>query len=132
AQPRFNLSLFGVFAGLGLALAVLGVYGVMSNSVAQQTHDFGIRLAVGATPRRVAAKVVLDGIRLLLTGIVLGLGGALLTARLLSQQIWKVSPFDPISFSGVALLLLVVGVLACLWPARRAASIEPIEALRYE
>jgi predicted permease len=132
AQPRFSLSLFGVFAGLGLILAVLGVYGVMANSVAQQTHDFGVRLAIGATPGDVAWKVVMDGARLLLAGIGLGLLGAVLMARLLSSQIWNVSPFDPLSFGVVTLILLAVGILACLWPARRAATIEPIEALRYE
>jgi len=132
AGPRFNLALFSVFAGLGLTLAILGVYGVMSNSVAQQTHDIGIRMAIGATPRHIAGMIVKHGSRLLLGGIALGLAGGFLTARLLSHQVWNVSPFDPISFSVVSLVLLAAGLLTCVWPARRAASIDPMVALRYE
>jgi putative ABC transport system permease protein len=132
AGPRFNLVLFSVFAGLGLTLAVIGVYGVMSNSVAQQTHEIGIRMAIGASPSHIAGMVVKRGSRLLLAGIALGLAGGLLSARLLARQIWNVSPFDPMSFSAVSVLLLVAGLLACLRPARRAAKIDPMEALRYE
>ena len=132
AGPRFNLTLFSVFAGLGLTLAVIGIYGVMSNSVAQQTHDIGVRMAIGATPGHIAGMIVKNGSRLLLGGIALGLAGGFLTARLLSRQIWNVSPFDPISFSVVSLVLLATGLLACVWPARRAASIDPMVALRYE
>jgi putative ABC transport system permease protein len=132
AGPRFNLALFSVFAGLGLSLAVIGVYGVMSNTVAQQTHDIGVRLAIGATPGHVAGMIMKRGSRLLLAGIALGLAGGLLTARLLARQIWHVSPFDPFSFSVVSMVLLVAGLLACVWPARRAAKIDPIEALRCE
>ena len=132
AGPRFNLTLFSVFAGLGLTLAVIGIYGVMSNSVAQQTHDIGVRMAIGATPGHIAGMIVKNGSRLLLGGIALGLAGGFLTARLLSRQIWNVSPFDPISFSVVSLVLLAAGLLACVWPARRAASIDPMVALRYE
>jgi predicted permease len=132
AGPRFNLALFSLFAGLGLALAVIGVYGVMSNSVSQQTHDLGIRLAIGATPGQIAGMVVKRGSGLLLSGIALGLSGSFLTARLLSRQIWNVSPFDPVSFGAVSLVLLVAGLLACVRPARRAARIDPMEALRCE
>ena len=132
AGPRFNLALFSMFACLGLTIAVIGVYGVISNTVAQQTHDIGVRMAIGASPTRIAGMVVLHGSRLLLAGIALGLVGSVLTARLLSRQIWNVSPFDPISFSAVSLILLVAGVQACVWPARRAARVDPIEALRYE
>jgi len=132
AGPRFNLALFSVFACLGLTLAVIGVYGVMSNSVAQQTHDIGVRLAIGASPGHIAGMIVKRGSRLLLAGIALGLAGGFLTARLLARQIWHVSPFDPISFGVVSLVLLVAGLLACVWPARCAAKIDPMEALRYE
>ena len=132
AGPRFNLVLFSLFAGLGLTLAVIGVYGVMSNSVAQQTHDLGIRMAIGATPGQIAGMVVKRGSGLLLSGIALGLTGSFLTARLLARQIWGVSPFDPVSFSAVSLVLLVAGLLACVRPARRAARIDPMEALRCE
>jgi len=132
AGPRFNLALFSVFAGLGLTLAIIGVYGVISNSVAQETHDIGVRMAIGASPGCIAGMIVKRGSRLLLAGIALGLAGGFLTARLLAGQIWNVSAFDPISFGAVSLILLVAGLQACLWPARRAARIEPMEALRYE
>jgi predicted permease len=132
AGPRFNLALFSMFAGLGLALAIIGVYGVMSNSVSQQTHDIGVRMAIGATPGHIAGMIVKRGSRLLLAGIALGLAGGFFAARLLSRQIWNVSSFDPISFIAVSLILLLAGLLACVWPARRAARIDPMEALRYE
>jgi len=119
-----------VFAALGLTLAIIGVYGVMANSVAQHTHDIGVRLAIGATPGHIAGMILKRGSQLLLAGIALGLVGGFLTTRLLARQIWKVSPFDPLSFSAVSLILLVAGLLACVWPARRAAKIEPMEALR--
>jgi predicted permease len=132
AGPRFNLALFSVFAGLGLMLAIVGVYGVMSQSVAQQTHDIGVRMAIGATPGNIAGMIVKRGSTLLLTGIALGLTGGFFAARLLSRQIWNVSPFDPVSFSAVSVILLLAGLLACLWPARRAAKVDPMEALRCE
>jgi len=132
AGPRFNLALLSVFAVLGLTLAVIGIYGVMSNSVSQQTHDIGVRMAIGATPRHIARMVVKHGSRLLLAGIALGLAGGLLTSRLLSRQIWNVSPFDPVSFGAVSLILFLAGLLACVLPARRAAKADPMEALRYE
>lgn len=132
ARPRFNLALFSVFAGLGLALAVIGVYGVMSSSVAQQTHEIGIRMALGASPGNISGMVVKRGSWLLLVDIVLGLAGSFLTTRMLSGQIWNVSPFDPLTFGAVSLILLVAGLQACVWPARRAARIDPIAALREE
>jgi putative ABC transport system permease protein len=132
AGPRFNLVLFSVFAAIGLALAIVGVYGVMSNSVAQQEHEIGVRMALGANPGTIAGMVLTRGLRLLLAGIGLGLAGSMATVRLLAMEIWHVSPFDPLSFGAVSLMLLVVGLLACLWPARRAASTDPIVALRAE
>jgi len=132
AGPRFNLALFSVFAVLGLTLAVIGVYGVMSGSVAQQTHEIGVRMALGATPGNISGMVVRRGAWLLLIGIAVGLAGSFLTARLLARQIWNVSPFDPITFIAVSLILLLAGLQACLWPSRRAARIDPIGALRQE
>jgi putative ABC transport system permease protein len=132
AGPRFNLALFAIFAALGLTLAIIGVYGVMSSSVAQQTREIGVRIAFGASPGKIYSMVVKRGAWLLLIGIALGLGGSLLTARLLSQQIWKISPFDPVTFISVSLILLLAGLQACFWPARRAARIDPIGALRQE
>jgi putative ABC transport system permease protein len=132
AGRQFNLALFAVFSALGLALAVIGVYGVMSNSVSQQTHEIGVRIALGASRSTISAMVVKGGASLLSIGIALGLTGSFMTARLLSQQIWSVSPFDPVTFIGVSLILLFAGLQACLWPARRAARIDPIGALRQE
>jgi putative ABC transport system permease protein len=132
AGPRFNLALFSVFAVLGLTLAVIGVYGVMSSSVAQQTHEIGVRMALGASPGNISGMVIKRGSYLLLAGIALGLTGSFLTARLLSRQIWNISPFDPVTFGAVSMVLLIAGLQACAWPARRAAKIDPIGALRQE
>jgi predicted permease len=130
AGPRFNLALFSVFAALGLILAVVGVYGVMSHSVAQQTHEIGVRMALGANGGAIAGMIMRRGATLLLVGIALGLAASLATARVLAGQIWNVSPFDPIAFGAVSLILLAAGLQACVWPARRAARIDPITALR--
>jgi len=132
AGPRFNVALFAAFAALGLTLAVIGVYGVMSNTVAQQTHEIGVRMALGASPGEVSGMVVKRGLWLLLAGTALGLLGSFLTSRLLVRHIGNVSPFDPITFVGVSLVLLVAGLQACVWPARRAARIDPMAALRQE
>jgi putative ABC transport system permease protein len=132
AEPRFNLVLFSAFAALGLTLAVIGVYGVMSHSVVQQTQEIGVRLALGAQLRDIAGMVVWRGLRLLLIGIALGLTASFAATRLLARQIWNVSPVDPLSFAAVSMLLLLVGLLACYWPARRASRVDPMTALRYE
>jgi hypothetical protein len=132
AGPRFNLTLLSVFAGLGLALAVIGIYGVMSDSVAQQTREIGVRIAVGATPGQVAAMILKRGSRLLFLGIVLGLAGSYVVMRLIAQKVWNVPSFDPIAFGGVALILLAAGLLACGWPACCAARVDPMSALRDE
>jgi putative ABC transport system permease protein len=132
AGPRFNVVLLSVFAGLGLVLAVVGVYGVMSHVVSQQTREIGVRIALGAEPRSVAVMVVKSGGVLLGMGVALGLIGSLFTSRLLSRQIWNVSPFDPISFAAVSVVLLVTGLQACAWPAWRAARTQPTVALRQE
>ncbi|HTL54529.1 MAG TPA: ABC transporter permease [Candidatus Limnocylindrales bacterium] len=132
AGPRFNLALFSVFGALGLTLAVIGIYGVMSNTVAQQTHEIGVRMAIGASPAEVARMVLGRGTRLLFGGLALGLIGSIVAARLVTRLIWNISPFDLVSFICVSLILLLAGLLACVWPARRASKIAPIEALRYE
>jgi putative ABC transport system permease protein len=132
AGPRFNLALFAVFAALGLALAIVGVYGVVSNGVAQQTHEIGVRIALGANTGRIATMVMTRGARLLLAGIAVGLVASVFAARVMATQLWKVSTFDPLSFVAVSALLLVAGLQACYWPARRAARVDPIVALRQE
>ncbi|MGH9330473.1 MAG: FtsX-like permease family protein, partial [Vicinamibacterales bacterium] len=132
AGPRFNLVLFAVFAVLGLTLAVVGVYGVMSHAVARQAHEIGVRIALGAEPVRIAGMVVADGARLLASGIALGLGVSIVATRLLAGRVTSVPALDPISFLTVSLLLLLAGLQACLWPARRASRIDPLLALRQE
>ncbi len=130
--PRFTMVLFGIFAAFGLALATVGVYGILSSWVAQQTQEIGVRMALGASFGDVLRIVLGRGLRLLGCGIALGLGGSLASVRLLRQAIFNVSPFDPVAFTAVSLLLLMAGLQACFWPARRAARIDPSMALRHE
>jgi putative ABC transport system permease protein len=132
ATPRFSLVLFSVFGFLGLALAVIGVYGVMSSTVAQQRHEIGVRMALGAEARAITRMVILRGSRILLAGMALGLVGSIVAARMLAGQIWRVPSFDPLVFAAVAAILLVTGIQACLWPALRAGRIDPITALRQD
>jgi putative ABC transport system permease protein len=132
AGPRFSVVLFGVFAALGLTLAVVGVYGVVSNAVSQRTHEIGVRKALGAASADVLRLVFRFGARLILLGIGIGLAASLAIARILSNQLWGVSPHDPLTLFSVVVLLLLVGFLACWVPARRAMRVDPLVALRYE
>ena len=132
ATPRFNLTLISVLAGVGLVLAIIGVYGVMSTAVAQQRQEIGVRMALGATSGSIAKMILARGSWLLVVGIVLGLAGAMAIARLLARQVWNVPPFDPLAFGVVSAILLAAGLQACFWPARRASKIDPIIALREE
>ncbi|WP_321470943.1 ABC transporter permease [uncultured Paludibaculum sp.] len=130
ARPRFNLILLTVFAVLGLVLALFGIYGVISNVVAQQTREIGIRIALGATFRQVISMVLGIGVRLLAAGVVVGLAASLASVKLLSGLVRNVSTFDPYSFVGVTLLLFAAGLFASFWPARRAARVDPMTVLR--
>jgi putative ABC transport system permease protein len=132
ARPRFNLFLLGVFAVIGLALASIGVYGVISHNVARQTQEIGVRMALGAAFGNILAMVLGRGVRLIAVGIALGLAGSFVLTRYLQQQLWRVSTFDAVSFVGASALLLGIGLLACWWPARRAARVDPLTALRHE
>jgi predicted permease len=132
SRPKFNLFLFAIFAALGLTLALFGVYGVISTTVAQQTREIGIRIALGATLSQVIRMVLASGLKLLLIGVAVGLAGSLASVRLLSGLVRHVSTFDPYSFVAVTLLLLAVGLFATFWPARRAAQVDPVTALRNE
>ncbi len=132
AGPRFNVVLLSVFAALGLTLSVVGVYGVMAHTVAQQTREIGVRIALGADPRSVGRMVVRSGAVLLLIGVAVGLVGSTFAARLLARQIRNVSTFDPTSFAAASVVLLAAGLLACAWPAWRASRTQPIVALRQE
>jgi putative ABC transport system permease protein len=130
AGQRFNLLLLGVFAGAALLLASAGIYGVMAYTVARRTPEIGLRLALGAQPRDTLRLVTGQGMKLALTGLSLGLIGSLALARLLSSLLYGVSATDPLTFVSVALLLLGVAWLACYLPARRAARVDPIIAIR--
>ena len=133
ASPRrFNAMLFSVFAALALVLAATGVYGVLSYSVSQRTHEVGIRMALGAGRRDVLRLFMGQGMALVLLGLAIGLGGAFVLTRLMSSLLFGVSTTDAVTFVVVALVLMVVGVLACYLPARRATRVDPLVALRYE
>ena len=130
--PRFSVVLLAFFAGLGLTLAVVGVYGVVSNAVAQRTHEIGVRKALGADSGDVLRLVFRFGARFILPGIAVGLTASIAAARVLGSQLWHVSPHDPVALVSVVVLLLAVGFLACWVPARRATRVDPMVALRYE
>lgn len=130
--PRMGAALLALFGGLALVLAAVGVYGVLSYSVNQQTHEIGIRLALGAQPGSVLRLVVGQGLKLAGVGLLLGLIGAFAAMRLLSSLLFGVSTHDPLTFAGVSLALVGVAVLACYIPAKRATRVDPIIALRYE
>jgi predicted permease len=132
ARSRFTVLLLSTFAALALALACIGIYGVMAYSVAQRTHEIGIRLALGAQNPDVLRMVLGKGLRLALVGWATGLVGALVLTRLLSSLLYDVKPTDPSTFLAVSVILIVVALLACYIPARRAANVDPTEALRYQ
>ncbi|MGB7846280.1 MAG: ABC transporter permease [Candidatus Acidiferrum sp.] len=132
AQPRLNLSLLVAFAVLALVLAAVGVYGVMAYAVTQRTHEFGIRTALGASPTDVLKQVFLEGGRLAALGLALGLIAALVLTRLMASLLFGVSPSDPMTLGLVAVILALVALAACYIPARRAARVDPVIALRYE
>jgi putative ABC transport system permease protein len=132
APRRFNMLLRGIFAGDALILAAIGLYGVMSYSVSWQTHEIGIRMALGANRADVLRLVVQQGMKMTVIGLVLGLVGAFLLSRVLIGMLYGVSPTDPLTFTGVSIVLLTVALLACLIPARRATRVDPIVALRSE
>jgi putative ABC transport system permease protein len=129
---RFNLMLLGAFAGTALLLAVAGLYGVMAYSVARRTGELGTRIALGATPGNVLRLVLRQGLVTALIGVVMGIVGAFVLTRTLRSFLFGLSPTDPVTFAGVAFLLIVVALAACYVPARRAAKVDPMEALRYE
>jgi putative ABC transport system permease protein len=132
ADRRLAALLIGVFATVALVLAAVGIYGVMSYAVAQRTQEIGIRMALGAEQEHVLRMVLRNGTVLALSGIAIGLAAAFLLARLIAALLFETSAADPPTFSVVPLLLLAVAVLASYLPARRAARIDPMAALRCE
>ncbi len=132
AQPRFEMLLLSVFAGLALMLAAVGIYGVMSFSVAQRTHEIGIRTSLGAAPADVLLLIIRQGLVLALAGSGVGIVSALMLARLMIKLLYGVAPTDPATFAGVAVLLIAVALLACYIPARRATRVDPVSAMRCE
>jgi putative ABC transport system permease protein len=130
ARQRFSVLLLGAFAGVALVLAAVGIYGVMSYSVAQRTHEIGVRMALGARPRDVLGLAVGQGLKLVLAGVVIGVASALAMTRVMASLLFQVSPADPATYAAISLTLAGVATAACLVPARRAAKVDPLIALR--
>jgi putative ABC transport system permease protein len=132
AQPRFTLLVLGVFAGVGLVLVAIGVYSVISYTVSRQTQEIGIRMALGAGRGDVIAMVMRMGLWLMSGGLALGLAASLAVNRVLSAELWGVTPRDPLTYIAVSLVVVISGAAACWFPARRATRVDPLVALRFE
>jgi putative ABC transport system permease protein len=132
APERLNLTLLSLFAGLALVLAIVGIYGVMSYSVTQRTHEIGIRMAIGARPRDVFGMILGHGMKLTIIGVVIGLVLAFVLTRLMETMLFGVAPTDLTTYTAISVLLVSVALLACYLPGRRATKVEPTISLRYE
>jgi predicted permease len=132
AGPQFTLIILITFGAIGLLLVLMGIVSVMAYTVSLQTHEIGIRMALGAQQNHVLRMVLKKGMALIATGTIAGLAAGLALTRLMSSQIWGVSPTDPWTFSAVAALILPVGLAACLFPARKATQVDPLVSLHYE
>jgi len=131
-QPRFNALLLALFAGIALCLGAIGIYGVISYAVTQRTREIGIRIALGAQQRDVLSLVVREGMTLASIGVGIGLLAAFALTRWMETMLFGVRPSDPLTLAVIALLVLAVSLLACCAPARRAAKVDPLMALKYE
>jgi predicted permease len=132
AARRLSMILLGVFAALALVLACIGIYGVISYLVGQRTHEIGVRMALGAQRNDVLQMVIGHGAKMALVGVAIGVGAALGLTQLMANQLFGVSAHDPVTFAGVAMLLILVAIAACYIPARRAMCVDPVVALRHE
>jgi putative ABC transport system permease protein len=132
APERLNLTLLSLFAGIALVLAIVGIYGVMSYSVTQRTHEIGIRMAIGARPLDVFKMILSHGMKLALIGVGVGLVLAFLLTRLMATMLFGVQPTDATTYGAISILLIGVALLACYLPGRRATKVEPTISLRYE
>jgi putative ABC transport system permease protein len=132
ASERLNLTLLSLFAGIALVLAIVGIYGVMSYSVTQRTHEIGIRMAIGARPVDVFKMILGNGMKLALIGVAIGLVGAFWLTRFMATMLFGVEPRDAMTFASIPVLLITVALLACYLPGRRATKVEPTISLRYE
>jgi predicted permease len=132
AARRFSMILLGIFAALALALSCFGIYGVISYLVGQRTHEIGIRMALGGQRSDVLRLVLGRGARMAVIGVAVGIAGSLMLTRLMAKLLFGVSAYDPLTFMGVAGLLVLVALVACYIPARRATRVDPLVALRYE
>jgi putative ABC transport system permease protein len=132
AGPKFGFVMMGLFAAVALILVVTGVYSVVAYAVSRRTHELGIRMALGATQSSAVRMVLGMGLQVIAIGVVSGLGASLVMSRIITSQLWRVSPYDPVTIGGVAVILILTGTLACVGPARRATGIEPVQALRHD
>jgi putative ABC transport system permease protein len=132
AEPRFNMLLLLSFAGFAVLLAVVGIYGVMSYTAAQRTHEIGVRIALGALHRDIVRLLLKEGMALALAGLAIGLGGAFAVTRILSSLLYEIDARDPFTFATVSLLLIFVAALACFVPAFQASQVNPMEVIRSE
>jgi putative ABC transport system permease protein len=130
--PRFRSLLMSIFAGTALLMAAIGIYGVIAYTVAQRTHEIGVRMALGATPTGVLRLVIGQSGRVTLIGIVLGVAGALSLTRVLRTMLFNITPFDTLTFASAVFVLGAVAVVASLAPALRASRVDPVTALHHE
>ena len=130
--PRFNTVLLALFAGLAMILTAVGLYGVISYTVAQRTHEIGIRMALGAKPKDMMKLIIGQGMKLGVTGVAIGIAIAMGLTHFLSSMLFGITATDPVSFAAVIVMLLLVVVMACYVPARRAMRVDPMIALRHE